>query len=296
MRKALEQHNYKTAAVATICSVLNALSFDTVRNEDCGRHVVSQSALCQIVDFGDVAHICSVVDQIGDKRLQHACDVGRSIIQRALVSSLSDPSKQQRVDLVTALGLLANESKKLKESEGHVEAVTVLALVVTAALCCNQDGTLSILDMDSVPGPFSMSLLASKSGTISTTPSGAGASTRFDDDSIRGVDQVEERLSLQGQYESKPQHCNRMRPEENDEMGARKMVPGTIDRAGRLEMQNARAKADENDNNNRDIMVLELKGMMMDLKDKMLQLSDRIDGMEHGEAQDRKKRKRLNMN
>ena len=206
MRKALEQQNYKTAAVAAICSVLNALSFDTVWHEDCGRHVVSQSALCQIVDFGDVTHICSIVDQIGDKLLQDACDVGRSIIQRASVSSVSDPSEQQGVDLVTALGLLANESKKLKESAGHDEAVTVLALVVTAALCCNQDGTLSILDMDSGPGPSSTSLLAHKSGTISTTPMVDGASTPFDDDSIRGANQVEERLSLQGQHESKLKH------------------------------------------------------------------------------------------
>ena len=60
-----------------------------------------------------------------------------------------------------------------------------------------------------------------------------------------------------------------MCPEENDEMGARKMVPGTIDRAGPLEKQSAQARADEANNNN-DMMVLELKGMMMDLKDRML--------------------------
>ena len=254
--KVSERQNFKKTAAAVMCSVLNALSFDAAQNEDVARRVISQSALCQIVDFGDVAHICSVVDQIGVKRLQHACDVGRTIVQRAVVSSVSDFKEQQEVDLVTALGLLANESKKLKESAGHVEAVTVLALVVTAALCCTQDSRWPIVTMESEPGPSLKSSLVTKSSNGYTIPGVARASEcNSDDDNncYRGGGRARN-------HENQLEHCDVMHTNRKD---GKRMDP--------LEKQSAQAYAD-NDN-----MVMELKGMVIDLKDRVLELSHRLD-------------------
>ena len=134
MLEASFQSYDQTVAVAMNIAILQALSFDHYRNEDAGPPTISQSVLCQVVDFVDLSHICFVVDQIGDETLNAACRVGRSIIERAGKTSSERDGAVKRIDLVTALGLLAHETRKLKQCAGHDEAVTLMALMVTVGM------------------------------------------------------------------------------------------------------------------------------------------------------------------
>ena len=146
---AYEARDENNVAVAVICSILNALSFGgpgTLHSWVKPSSVIS--VLDQIVDYGNVDHICSVVNQSDNEALQQVCKEGLDIVERARSNETNDDASAEDNSartqfLVSAMGLLANGVTKLVrettrvgsdgESEDHV-AVTILALIVTAKM------------------------------------------------------------------------------------------------------------------------------------------------------------------
>ena len=155
---ALEEHDHTRASIAAVCSILNSLSFGQAL---CPNHLSDNHGfgiiLDEIVDYGDVHHICSVVDQSGNEKLQEACQEGLAIVERAMSSLSNDvvmgtcienePSKEDGAAgpklLVTVMGYLANavtkrvrgmESLTGDSQDGSSEAITLLALIVTAKM------------------------------------------------------------------------------------------------------------------------------------------------------------------
>ena len=144
---AFEARDENHVAVAAICSILNALSFGgPERFHNCAKLSSVNSVLNQIVDYGDVDHICSVVNQGDNESLQQVCSEGLVIVERARTVE-KDKSREESNGgtqcLVSVMGHLANGVTKLVrettrlgrdgEAENH-EAVTVLALIVTAKM------------------------------------------------------------------------------------------------------------------------------------------------------------------
>ena len=138
---ALDAKDENGASTGAICSVLNALSF----GQTIFRHVSSETlATCvldEIVDFGDVNHICSVVYQCGKEKLQHAFQQGIAIVERAEDEAAREQDKVGMSILVSVMGHLANAVtnwiREVKPMEAHdmpenAEAISLLALVVTA--------------------------------------------------------------------------------------------------------------------------------------------------------------------
>ena len=145
---AVDARDDNHVAVAVICSILNALSFGgPERLHNCAKLSSVNSVLDQIVDYGNLDHLCFVVDQSGNKALQRVCEEGLDIVDRARVVKRNDDRSEMENDgikfLVSAMGLLANGVSKLTrknsilksraEADTH-EAVTILALIVTAKI------------------------------------------------------------------------------------------------------------------------------------------------------------------
>ena len=144
---ASEARDENHVVVAVICSILNALSFGgpaTLHSSSKPSSV--NTVLDQIVDYGDVDHVCSVVDQSGNELLQQVCSEGHDIVDRARTAERNHAKSEEGKHgthqfLVSVMGLLANGVTKLMrentrlrtdgESENH-EIVTILALIVTA--------------------------------------------------------------------------------------------------------------------------------------------------------------------
>ena len=145
---AFEARNENHVAVAVICSILNALSFGgPERLHNCVKISSVNSVLDQIVDYGDVDHICSVVDRSGKEALQQVCKEGLDIIHRARTAATNDDKSEDENDgtrlVVSVMGLLANGVTKLvrettkvgRDGEAEkLEAMTILALIVTAKM------------------------------------------------------------------------------------------------------------------------------------------------------------------
>ena len=145
---AFEARDENHVAVAVICSILNALSFGgPERLHNCVKISSVNSVLDQIVDYGDVDHICSVVDRSGKEALQQVCNEGLDIIHRARTAATNDDKSEDENDgtrlVVSVMGLLANGVTKLvrettkvgRDGEAEkLEAMTILALIVTAKM------------------------------------------------------------------------------------------------------------------------------------------------------------------
>ena len=155
---ALEEHDHNRGSIAVICSILNSLSFGQAL---CPNHLPDNNGfgiiLDEIVDYGDVHHICSVVDQSGNEQLQKAYQEGLAIVERAMATLSNDGVMESNMEnaaskeegtagsriLVTVMGYLANavtkrvrcmESPNGDCQDGSSEAITLLALVVTAKM------------------------------------------------------------------------------------------------------------------------------------------------------------------
>ena len=102
-------------------------------------------------------HICSVVDHSGNEKLHEACQEGLAIVERAMATLSNDGVMESNMEneaseeegtagpkiLVTVMGYLANAvAKRVRGMEspngdcqdGTTEAITLLALVVTAKM------------------------------------------------------------------------------------------------------------------------------------------------------------------
>ena len=146
---AFEARDDNHVAVAVICSILNALSFGGPERFHYGAKLSSvNSVLDEIVDYGDVDHICSVVDRSGNEGLQQVCKEGLYIVDRARTVETNHANSGEEKSggtqwLVSVMGLLANGVTKLVRETTKVgsdvgakklEAVRILALIVTAKM------------------------------------------------------------------------------------------------------------------------------------------------------------------
>ena len=154
---ALEEHDHNRGSIAVICSILNSLSFGQALSPNPLPENRVSCILDEIVDYGDVHHICSVVDQSGNEQLQKAYQEGLAIVERAMSSLSNDvgmgtciENKTSKEDgtagpriLVTIMGYLANavtkrargmESPNGDCQDGSSEAITLLALIVTSKM------------------------------------------------------------------------------------------------------------------------------------------------------------------
>ena len=146
---ALDAYDANGASTGAICSILNALSF----GQTIFRHVSSETLatplLDDIVDYGDVSHICSVVYESGNEKLQNAFQQGIAIVEGAMLSfemeddATRDHDKAGMNALVSVIGQLANAVTKwtrnvtsieVDDIPETVEAISLLALVVTAKM------------------------------------------------------------------------------------------------------------------------------------------------------------------
>ena len=130
------------------------------------------SVLHQIVDYGDLDHICSVVGRSGNEMLQIACQSGLALVERATTNMFKTTHQRVVVSkkklhhcnhettdhddfgrrfLVTILGPLANTVHQwVRNGEKDAGAATTIsALVVTAKLAQASEPNVS-------PEPLSM--------------------------------------------------------------------------------------------------------------------------------------------
>ena len=147
---ALEEHDHSRSPIAAVCSILNSLSFGQALSPN---HLSDNHGfgiiLDEIVDYGDVHHICSVVDQSGNEKLQKAYQEGLAIVEGAMASLANDgvtgtcienaASKEVSTAgpriLVTVMGYLANAvTKRVRgmESLAGDSQVTVLGYLANA--------------------------------------------------------------------------------------------------------------------------------------------------------------------
>ena len=154
---ALEEDDHNRGSIAVICSILNSLSFGQALSPNPLPDNRVSCILDEIVDYGDVHHICSVVDQSGNEQLQKAYQEGLAIVERAMSSLSNDvgmgtciENKTSKEDgtagpriLVTIMGYLANavtkrargmESPNGDCQDGSSEAITLLALIATSKM------------------------------------------------------------------------------------------------------------------------------------------------------------------
>ena len=143
---ALDANDGNGVSTAAICSVLNALSFGATIFGGVSSENVVTGLLDEIVDYGDVNHICLVVDQSDNEKLQSAFEQGIAIIERSNEkSSLKshDEAKSGSSALATTIGHLANavtkwtrdlQSIKADNVRENAEAISVMALVVTTKI------------------------------------------------------------------------------------------------------------------------------------------------------------------
>ena len=145
---AVEARDDNHVAVAVICSILNALSFGrSTRSHNDSKQPYVNTVLDQIVDYCDVDHICSVLDQSGNETLHKVYQEGVAYVDRARTTAKNDDKSMEENDgtqlLVAVMGGLANGITKLAGTttryEGdmdveNLESVTFLALIVTAKM------------------------------------------------------------------------------------------------------------------------------------------------------------------
>ena len=143
---ALEANDGSRASTAAICSLLNALSFGPTIFGGISSEIVVSSLLDEIVDYGDTSHICLVVDQSGNEKLQNAVQQGIAIVEGSLkqLSLKSDDKTSGENEqagssvLATVIGHFANAVMKCTRDADDMskkaEAISVLALVVTTKI------------------------------------------------------------------------------------------------------------------------------------------------------------------
>ena len=176
---ALEANDGSRASTAAICSILNALSFGPSIFGGISSEIAVSSLLDEIVDFGDMNHICLVVDHSGNEQLQNAVQQGIAIVegslkQLALKSDDKTSGENERAGssvLATVIGHFANEVMKWTRDADDMpkkaEAISVLALVATTKII--QAGMESVDREQNVP---SRQNVGGKHATIMNTRQG----------------------------------------------------------------------------------------------------------------------------
>ena len=151
LHDAIEAHDDDGASTAAICSILNALSFGQTIFGRVSSETVGCSLLHEIVDYGDVNHIRSVVEQTGNEKFQTAFQQGIAVVQKSIKQlslkrddeAMREQTKAGSSVLATVIGHFANEVMKWtrdakcideKDAPDNAEAISLLALVVTTKM------------------------------------------------------------------------------------------------------------------------------------------------------------------
>ena len=111
---ALDAKDANQASTGVTCSILNALSFGQTIFRDASCETLATCVLDEIVDYGDVNHICLVVSQSSNEKLQNAVQQGIAIVEGAKLSldATREQDKAGMSVLVSVMGQLANAVTK----------------------------------------------------------------------------------------------------------------------------------------------------------------------------------------
>ena len=120
---AVERNDHGTIAVAIICSLLNALAFASLSTRS-ALHA-HESLLSTIVDYADIAHISSIVNESGNHLLHDAYKEGCDIVEQQ-VSRVPEDTSQRRVTRSTS------KNRKKDLSQGTVKANA--SIILTSSL------------------------------------------------------------------------------------------------------------------------------------------------------------------
>ena len=146
---ALDAKDANQASTGAICSILNALSFGQRIYQHVSSETLATPLLDEIIDYGDMNHICSVVYESGNEKLQNVFQQGIAIVEGAKSSLKSEDEATRKQELtgmsvlVSVIGHLANAVTKwirhVKPMEANdmtetFEAISLLALAVTAKM------------------------------------------------------------------------------------------------------------------------------------------------------------------
>ena len=163
---ALHEDEYHRVATAAMCSILNAccVGVDLNGGDKNDDATAVTFAFSQIVDYGDVGHIGSVLTAIGSPSLVRTLDQAIATAERSMLSQETFQDEVEQIKRNT--GLVGFQSdlilKNVQESEKDFQ--TLLALIVTAKLTQASEAQLR---------QDSMVAVAKKPSNMNSQPSGS---------------------------------------------------------------------------------------------------------------------------